>query len=631
MDKTRWPTLTHVYPPNPAKHATTLKADFKAVRRYLFRSGAAAVPKYLFKLLLASYTELSKKILAWLSTDEPFADASLELATVPIKKAMRKAATTSISEHMVAIEEQFKIIQQYLHITKAKGVSKHLLEIIYRSVAGLREELKTQIFTEDPIQRPLGQESPGRPEDTRREQAQETVDDPAEEHRSINPRLVSEELGETPGKQEMREQRRAIIPTQEAMRLAMATIANGSVGELVVPDSDPDPNKNGAIIQPQAQWPPDDDESCEDNEEEESIDEQPRNRNSAKQSATDNRQHEEKTTSGVKEDAISRFTVKEDATSSVGDGNVDSDQSEIFQSCGDSKPADTERFENTSSATLAADRQSQQSEEEYGEEEVDEANVGSAEEDDTGGEEEAHENCKEDERGMDIGEVEYNKVDNDKEDDSGAEENADEVDESGEDESEDAGEDEEDVIGGDETEVKYEETRAIKEAHVECVKVDIADAEEAKFRMAIAHLRNASPLRSPARRGQMALQAQGSSAPMPFHPYPTSNGFVPNVWSSNVAPSHSNEPAQSSGWIKNFENIPVGTLNTYGVVMFDVQTHSLDLSGPKKKIEAARLLAARNAATISNPEAIRYMCWSEPKLTPMSAFRSVVIEFATAE
>jgi len=58
MDKARWPVLTHQHPIDPAKHATTLKADFKAIRRYLSESGAAAVPKYLFKLLHGSYSEL---------------------------------------------------------------------------------------------------------------------------------------------------------------------------------------------------------------------------------------------------------------------------------------------------------------------------------------------------------------------------------------------------------------------------------------------------------------------------------------------------------------------------------------------------------------------------------------------
>lgn len=55
--------------------------------------------------------------------------------------------------------------------------------------------------------------------------------------------LPTEELDEIPNEQGLREQRRAAIPTQNLMCPAMATPANGSVGELVVPDSDLDRNK----------------------------------------------------------------------------------------------------------------------------------------------------------------------------------------------------------------------------------------------------------------------------------------------------------------------------------------------------------------------------------------------------
>jgi len=163
----------------------------------------------------------------------------------------------------------------------------------------------------------------------------ELSDDPVEESHEGNSRLPNEELGETPIEQGLREQRRAAIPTQEAMRLVMATLANGSVGELVAPDSDPDRNKNVAITRPQAQWPPDDTESYNGTDEDESVDEHPGSGNNARQSTIQNDQNDKNTLSGAEEDADSRLTVEEATDSRIEGRNADVDGSQTAESTRD--------------------------------------------------------------------------------------------------------------------------------------------------------------------------------------------------------------------------------------------------------------------------------------------------------
>ena len=80
---------------------------------------------------------------------------------------------------------------------------------------------------------------------------------------------------------------------QEAMRLAVATIANGSVGEFVIPDSNAERHQTAAVAQPRAQWPPEDDESDE-TDEEVSVIEQPRNEGNAMPSTIQANQDEAK-------------------------------------------------------------------------------------------------------------------------------------------------------------------------------------------------------------------------------------------------------------------------------------------------------------------------------------------------
>lgn len=123
---------------------------------------------------------------------------------------------------------------------------------------------------------------------------------------------------------------------------------------------------------------------------------------------------------------------------------------------------------------------------------------------------------------------------------------------------------------GEEESEDMDEKQVVEEEHVKPIKAEDADAEDADFRFAIARLRDASPSKSPIRTDRMAPQPHDSVAPSLSRPYGTSNGFVPHVWSSNVAPSHYGESEQSSGWIRKFENTAAAALDTFGVMMFDV-------------------------------------------------------------
>ena len=65
--------------------------------------------------------------------------------------------------------------------------------------------------------------------------------------------------------------------------------------------------------------------------------------------------------------------------------------------------------------------------------------------------------------------------------------------------------------------------------------------------------------------------------------------------------------------------------------MLSVEPNCLDLSGRVQKIEAARLLATQNRATIYNPNgiSIRYICWRNRPLAPAGDLEHVDVEFAT--
>lgn len=569
MDMARWPTLTHEYPLHPAKHATTLKADFKAVRRYLSKTGAAAVPKYLFKLLHSSYTELSQKLLARPSIEQSIDDTSFESATDSVERAMRQAATASISKHTATIEDQFRTIQQFLHTTRAKGVPRHLFEILFRSVAGLREELKTQIFTEDPIRGPTGQHCQVNTKGLRIEQAVEPSDGPVEGSPKANSRLLSEELGGASSEQGKKGQRSPVTPTQKSMRLAMETIANSSVGELVVPDSDPGRFQNATMTRQPARWPHEYDET-DDIDEGKSVDVQSEDQSSLMQNHAAHR-------SGKK--APLRFLTDVHAESSFDSGKARNEVTPQFRLARDYPEAQESQKEISDERDKMSDG------------EVDIPDKQSGKED--------HEGTSSEEKG--------------------------------------SGHEDEGEVDNDEIVVQKE---IIEKSHAKDVKVEETDSEP-NLNMATARLRDPSTLRSPMpTNDQTSFHVQDTFV-RSFR-YPSPNGFastapgkchsgVANVDIPVVVPNHFNGSANPSGWIRKFENRPPGTFKTYKVMMCNVPTHSLDLSSAKKKIEAALSLAARNATTISSPDAIRYLRWFGNRLTPDLAFESVFIEFATAE
>ena len=568
MDKPRWPTLTYEYPYKPAEHATTLKNDFRAVRRYLTKSGAVAVPKYLFKLLYASYVELSSKLLIRLWKGQPFIKKRLEPLNGPLEEAMRRAATEAIKKHMATIEDQFTTIEHYMGTTRAKGIPKQLFEIIYRSMAGFRSELKTQIFSDDPIEELIGEGLQKEAKEPRTEVAVEPIADPVKEPSKGVSELMSEELGETPNEKELKQQTPMLTPAHEAIRLALATIANGSVGELVVADSDSERVRTAAVTKAQYRWPPDEDET----EEEETTDEQPNLGSNAKQNTIQDPR--------PLENAHSRVIREENANHSGIGGTTYSENLQTFDSVtGCLRVMDTENFGDSLQAACATEcgaegREENNDDGDIGEEDIGERDIG--EEDSSGGESEdgKRQNQESEEVLSDYGD--------------------------------------EEVLH--EKELAAEGT--MERPHTQDVKTEETDGE-ANFRMAVARLRSASPLRSSIRTSQ--------------HPHENINEFSPNMYPSELAAYRPNVVIHPSGWINNFGSLPDAAVDTFGVAMLNVKVDSLCLRKSQHRIRAACSLAAQNTSTISSFDSIRYVCWRDSKSVARSTFEIVMVEFATAK
>ena len=585
MNKTRWPTLTHEYPENLAKHASTLQYDFRKVRHYLTKSGSDEVPKYLFKLLRDSYTELNKNIQSGLSKRLLYVSV-VSMPSKDVETAMHQAAATMVKTHMVTIEDQFAAVQHYIAETRAKRVPKRLFEIISKSVNGLLAVLKTRTFVEDEFKKSTREKPKGESQATRVKGGEGAQADPMEHSRKD---VVTDG---TPSEQEVERQNRPVTPAHERMHAAMATIANGSVGELVIPDSTSGTNKSVPMTRANIQWPPDEDDSDE-TDEEEPMNESSKSEDCAIQSVAQYNQQIVHSIGGVGDYAKPSNSSEEAPGVGFMGTRVNKERSHNLEVANISPQVGCteETLFNPSAGHVAHCEEGQKTD--IIKEAVNER------------------------KGIDkiVGEEFYIVTENSLNKDHGDGESKTMISKDRDEEMEDKKVDgeppnEHTMSGGgsDEQwshEVAMNEEKVdgervcwnspISEAHAEIVKAEGPDTEEANFHIEIARLRTASPLRTPPAMTQTASQIQ------------------------------------SRGWMKNFLNLSPAEVGTYGVTMFNILTCSIDLRGPDKKIEAARHLMAQNATVIDSPDVVRYMCWSENKFNPKSTFASVNVEFATAE